>query len=247
MLQNVHFILVRPQFLGNLGSTARVMKNFGLHRLRLVAPPKNYKDAEARKMSVGAFDVLKSAETFNTLEEALSDITLAIGTTSGKQREFPPEPFASLLPAISERLANNKCAIIFGDEVNGLLRSELQRCHHIATVPTTPDFPALNLSQAAGIAAYELSKLAGTQPQDATNTTYSTGTTDDAIFAQLDRLLDDAGFTRTFNRDKVIAELRSFYQRAHPTVREAELLFGALMKLNAREAATGSTPSPPGG
>lgn len=246
MLQNIYFILVRPQFLGNLGSTARVMKNFGLHRLRLVAPPKNYKDAEARKMSVGAFDVLKSAEIFNTLEEALADITLAIGTTSGKQREFPPEPFASLLPSLSGRMANNKCAIIFGDEVNGLLRSELQRCHHIATVPTAPDFPALNLSQAAGIAAYELSKLAGATTQG-TNGTYSTGTTDDAIFAQLDRLLDDAGFTRTFNRDKVMAELRSFYQRAHPTRREAELLLGALIKLNAREAPAGSTPSPPGG
>jgi TrmH family RNA methyltransferase len=230
MNDGIVFILVRPQFLGNLGSTARVLKNFGFDQLRLVAPPKNYKDAEARKMSVGAFDVLKHAQTFETLEAALSDVSLAIGTTSGKQREFAPQPFHEVLDALGEQVRANKCAIVFGDEVNGLARAELQRCHHVATISTNPDFPALNVAQAVGIIAYELSKL--NPPQSEAITTFSTGTHDDAVFAQLDTLLDVSGFSRSFNRQKVLAELRSFYQRAHPTSREVELLTGALIRLN---------------
>lgn len=231
MSENVMFILVRPQFLGNLGSTARVMKNFGFDKLRLVSPPKNYKDAEARKMSVGAFDVLKGAEVFETLDEALADVALAIGTTSGNQREFPQDPIYDSAQLLA-RSANNRCAIVFGDEVNGLSRAELQRCHHVSTVPTKPEFAALNLSQAVGIAAYELSRALANFTRE-TPQEFSTGELDDALFAKLEELLHVTGFTRTFNRHKVMAELRSFYQRAHPTKREAELLNGALIKLSA--------------
>ena len=38
----------------------------------MVAPPKNYKDAEARKMAVGAFDILKKCQVFNELSECFS-------------------------------------------------------------------------------------------------------------------------------------------------------------------------------
>jgi tRNA (cytidine32/uridine32-2'-O)-methyltransferase len=231
MQDNITFVLVRPQFLGNLGSAARALKNFGFSKMRLVAPPKNYKDAEARKMSVGAFDVLKAAEVFASLEEALADVVFAVGTTSGKQRERPPMPIADVAPMFRERAPNNKCAIVFGDEVNGLSRTELQRCHHTATIPTNPDFSALNVAQAIGIVAYELSKLTERSGAHA-ETVFATGATDDAIFAQIDKLLDASGFTKTFNREKVVAELRAFYQRAHPTAREADLLVGALIKLN---------------
>ncbi|MEZ4544246.1 MAG: hypothetical protein R3C24_10130 [Cyanobacteriota/Melainabacteria group bacterium] len=37
---NLSIILVRPEFLGNIGSTCRVMKNFGFTDLRLVEAPK---------------------------------------------------------------------------------------------------------------------------------------------------------------------------------------------------------------
>ena len=78
---------MRPNFLGNIGSTARVMKNFGFSQLRLVNPPRNYLDAEARKMAVDAFDVLKSAKVENSLSDALKDINLAFGLdTNGKAK-----------------------------------------------------------------------------------------------------------------------------------------------------------------
>ncbi|MBY0546147.1 MAG: hypothetical protein K2W95_02590 [Candidatus Obscuribacterales bacterium] len=233
MEDNFFIVLVRPQFLGNLGSVARVMKNFGFCRLRLVEPPRNYKESEARRMSVGAFDVLKNSEIFSSLSDALADISLAVGTTSGQQRDLSPLPLKRLLPDLVACARSSRCAIVFGDEVNGLPTEDLLRCHHIVTIPTNPDFAALNMAQAVGIAVYSFfdqmnSDSAGTGEL----VTYSGGKQDDKIFEQLDTLLLHSDFSRTYNRTKILKEFRSFYQRAHPTERESSLLLGALLKLN---------------
>ncbi len=83
---NFVFILVRPNFLGNIGSSARVLKNFGFGQMRLVTPPKNYLDSESRRMAVDAFDVLKKARVFDSLATALEDITMSVATSSGQYR-----------------------------------------------------------------------------------------------------------------------------------------------------------------
>jgi TrmH family RNA methyltransferase len=229
MQDNVIIVLVRPQYLGNLGSVARVMKNFGFGRLRLVNPPRNYMDSEARRMSVNAFDVLKNAEVFESLPDALKDISLALGTSSGQQRDFKPVAIKDAVPNVRECIQTSKCAIVFGDEVNGLSRDDLLRCHHIVTIPTNPDFAALNMAQAVGIAVYELSSLQ--MPETTAPTEFSSGAQDDEIFELLGKVLHNADFSRSFNQNKVITEFRSFYQRAHPTKREAELLRGALLRI----------------
>ena len=225
-LADVTFILARPNYLGNIGSVARVLKNFGFERLRLVAPPKNYKDAEARKMAVGAFDILKNSQVYATLSDALADINIAIGTSCAKQRDMSPQPIEQIIP----QLTGNKIAFVFGEERNGLTREELERCHHIAMVPTSADFPSLNVAQAVGIFAYELSKITIAAPTTAAPLT--NGAQDDDFFNQIRRLLDNVGFTRDHNREKINIELRSLYQRSHATARELDLLKGAVYKID---------------
>lgn len=231
--ENIVFVLVRPIYLGNIGSVARVMKNFGLRRLRLVEPPRNYKDAEARKMAVGAFDILKESQVFSSLSDALKDVSYSVGTTSGQQRENAPVPLRSITEIIKQR-KDELCALVFGDERNGLSRDELDRCHQVMSVPTDPNFAALNLAQAVAICAYEL----GTQDNSSSPfssslaTQHPTGEQDDEIFEQLGLLFDKVEFSRSFNRENVLTELRTFYQRAQPTAREAALLKGALHCIN---------------
>lgn len=249
---NVSFLLVRPQFLGNIGSIARVMKNFGFVNLRFVKAPKEYKDSEARKMAVDAIDVLKKALLFDTMDDALSDIGVSVGTTSCQQRQLHPVPFCEAAPGLRQlAMANqdgkvNKIAIVFGDERDGLSNQELARCSHIVTIPTNPAFPALNLAQAAAICAYELSKknsaevnpeavaLTGTADKikmPVQGEPLATGADNDVLFKHLADILDRAGFTRTYNHERVLSEIRSFYQRANPTIRETDLLRGALLKI----------------
>jgi TrmH family RNA methyltransferase len=241
------FILVRPEQLGNIGSVARVMKNFGLFDLRLVDAPRNYKDAAARKMAVGAFDVLKACSNYNDLASAIEDLHFVIGTSSGQQRKQVLAPIDEVLnrPSIASR--DCKVGIVFGEERNGLRTEELDRCHVIATIPSNPDFLSLNLAQAACVIGYELSKIDRLAPSVSTSAAPSKmdATSDipsprslpsvaeiDQLFELVSTLIDITDFSRSYNKAKVTAEIRNFYLRAIPTKRECDLLRGILHKLN---------------
>jgi tRNA (cytidine32/uridine32-2'-O)-methyltransferase len=237
---NIYFVLVRPVFLGNIGATARLMKNFGFEKLRLVDAPRNYKDAEARKMAVDAFDVLKAAEVFSGLPEAVTDLNLVVGTSSGQQRSQPLESLPQFLERASAQNleSTNKIAIVLGDERNGLSIEELAICNVQVRIPTNPLFPSLNVSQAACILAYEISKFCTADDGACLSDEASMGdnlltTPDDEqeLFEQLSQVLEKIQFSRAHNKDLVLGQLRQFYKRALPTKRESDLLRGVLHRL----------------
>jgi TrmH family RNA methyltransferase len=235
---NVSFILVRPESLGNIGSIARILKNFGFSDLRLVGAPRTYKDAEARKMAVGAFDVLKASSIFTNLPEAINNLHCVIGTTSGHQRNQPAQSLVEALESAPLSGPSANIGIIFGDERNGLRAEELDLCNIVATIPSDREFPSLNLAQAACVVAYELSRLLvgiSTEPQSVQLIDRldlpSVGETDE-LFLQLATLLETVQFSRAYNKKQVLLELRHFYQRASPSKRESDLLRGILHKLN---------------
>lgn len=230
----IYFVLVRPVFLGNIGSFARLLKNFGFRNLRFVDAPKNYKDAEARKMAVGAFDVLKSSETFSTLKDAVADINFVVGTTAGQQRTQTLLPLAQAIERVRVS-SGNKIAIVFGDERNGLSNEEMALCHILTCIETDKQFPSLNVAQAGCIIAYELSRMrdrfSECSHKDA-EITLPTGKAVDELFEQMAILLERIEFSRKFNKEVVTKELRRLYYKAEPTKRESDLLRGVLHKLN---------------
>ncbi len=240
VLNNISFVIVRPVYLGNIGAVARAMKNFALSDLRLVSPPKNYKDAEARKMAVGAFDILKQAKVFDSLADALKDVSVSVGTTSGKQRKLDPIALADISLSLKESAKNNKIAFVLGDERDGLRQEDLNRCHHIVTIPTSESLPSLNLAQAACIIGYEISRLSKRADQAAqpdlsasrAQPELSSGEYDDELLQLFGDLSDTVKFSRTFNRQNVLTEFRQLWQRTNPTKREADLLKGILIRLN---------------
>jgi TrmH family RNA methyltransferase len=234
VLENIVFIIVKPVYLGNIGAVARAMKNFALSDLRLVSPPKNYKDAEARKMAVGAFDILKGASVFESLEDALKDIAVSIGTTSGKQRKLKPVPLAEISQTVLDAAKENKVAFVLGDERDGLRQEDLNRCHHIITIPTSEALPSLNLAQAACVIGYEISRLGNNFPRSSSQnsaTELSTGAVDDELLELFGQISDSVNFSRTYNRQLVLTEFRQLWQRTHPSKREADLLKGILLRL----------------
>jgi TrmH family RNA methyltransferase len=150
-------ILVGPKFQGNIGLIARLMKNFGLSDLRLVDAPALR--TQAWKRAMHAQDVLEAAKTFETLEEALKDIDYIVGTSgiSSKHdkkhlRNFArPKDFAKRIRRISGRVG-----LLFGRENYGLSVEELTRCDLLVHIPTSPEYPILNISHAVAIILYEL-------------------------------------------------------------------------------------------
>lgn len=232
---NIIFVLVRPNFLGNIGSTARVMKNFGFSQLRLVNPPRNYLDAEARKMAVDAFDVLKRAKVESSLSQALSDINLAFSTSACQHRTEEPEALGHLAEKLHQQdlTKENKLAFVFGDERDGLTREEIARCHELILVPTEPTFASLNLAQALGIVAYELSRSEGLQNHKRVSSEIlPCGAEEDELMNLTSELMDRANFSRRYNRELVTMQLRTALQKMRPNKREFDLLRGFLLRLN---------------
>jgi len=164
--QHIYFVLVEPTEPGNIGASARAIKNMGFRNLCLVKPPADM-SKEARWFARNAHDVLDSASVHGSVEEAISDKTLVVGTTrrKGKNRGviLTAEKGAGKIRCLS---AKNKVAILFGREARGLYNDEVDQCNFMLTIPSSKSQPSLNLSQAVMIIAYELSKC-GEKPSDA--------------------------------------------------------------------------------
>ncbi|WP_282009209.1 TrmH family RNA methyltransferase, partial [Brevundimonas aveniformis] len=67
-------ILDKPQLAENIGAVARVMANFGLVDLRLVAPRDGWPQDRAWASASGADWVLDDLRVFDSVAEAVSDL-----------------------------------------------------------------------------------------------------------------------------------------------------------------------------
>ena len=156
-------ILVRPQMGENIGSSARVMLNFGLHELRIVSPRDGWPNARAITMSAGAKAVIEQAQIYDNLADALHDCEFAFAATA-RLRDMNiavHSPREAVLTAQDK----GRVALVFGAENNGLTNDEVSQCHAIINIPTS-DYASLNLAQSVGIVAYEWFVLQQNKPTD---------------------------------------------------------------------------------
>src|SRR5690242_7946641 len=98
----------------NIGASARAMANFGFSALRVVNP---YDVAfrEARS-AVGAAPLLRAADQYSSVSDAVQDCTLVVGTTSGGNRELqhPMRRLEYGARLIRRALAKSPVALLFG-------------------------------------------------------------------------------------------------------------------------------------
>jgi TrmH family RNA methyltransferase len=158
-------VLVRPRDPNNIGAAARALANFGLGELAVVAPhPPVWEEVRS---AVGAGEVLARARVVPRLEDAVADCVLIGGTTAGTRRRLagavgPDEFFSGARGAGPDVWAGT--AIVFGNEKTGLARAELDRCHAVVRIPTSPAQPSLNLGHAVAICCYEAARAASASP-----------------------------------------------------------------------------------
>ncbi|BCB96842.1 tRNA (cytidine/uridine-2'-O-)-methyltransferase TrmJ [Dissulfurispira thermophila] len=156
---NIYFVLVEPKESGNIGASARAIKNMGFKNLCLVNPPSVITD-EAKWFACNALDVLESAKIFNSLIDAIKDKSIIVGTSRRKGRRrglfLNVEEGSEWLYDIA---LSHKVAILFGREDKGLYNEEVEVCGFLITIPTSKEQPSLNLAQSVLIVAYELSKV----------------------------------------------------------------------------------------
>ena len=156
---NLDIVLVGINHPGNLGAICRTMLNHGFDQLSMVNPNCSPDDEEARNRAKHSGRILDSTQIFNSLEDAVSDSSLVIGTSGKREvgskvlkRHFVlPWEFADML-----RGFDGKVSLIFGEEGKGLSTDDLDRCDFLLTLPTWEGYPIANLSQAVGHCVYEL-------------------------------------------------------------------------------------------
>ena len=161
MNHRLAIVLVAPQGPANIGAAARAMKNFGVTDLRLVDPVPFLND-EAYTWACDAKDLLHSARVCRNLDEALSDLGFAAAFTRrfGRSRKR----HASLSDAagpISRRASDGGAALVFGREDAGLTNDEISRCDMTVGIPTSDEFPSINLAQSVLLACYESTRSGG--------------------------------------------------------------------------------------
>jgi len=154
-LEYIRVILIQPSHPGNIGATARAMANMGVSRLVLVAP-QDFPSPVANARAAGADAILDQALVVDSLDEAISDCTLVIGSTARSRsiqwpEKTPRQAMESLQPSSA-----NPVALLFGREASGMTNEELERCHFLIRIPVEPSFSSLNLGAAVTVILYEL-------------------------------------------------------------------------------------------
>jgi tRNA/rRNA methyltransferase len=142
------------------------MSNFGAHRLRLVNP---YKVAfrEARS-AVGALQLLKDAEEFESVAEAVADCTLVVGTTAVRNRVLQNQVHnlnAEGGRRVRTALHSGRVALLFGSEKIGLTNDDFSHCHWLLHVPTHAEHISMNLGQAVAVCLYGIAESTGEKPR----------------------------------------------------------------------------------
>jgi len=223
-MPEIDIVLVEPIYEGNVGFTARVMKNFGFSRLVLVDPCALGNEADARASH--ADDVLHNAEVC-TIEDVFARSNIVIATTGTVSKSVC---HAMRMPFYSPREirgriqdAGGRISILFGRENWGLNNEEVKRSDMICTIPTTDEYPILNLSHAVGIVCYELANLplpgfALCPPEDM-----------EQLYRHIDRYLDGIHHPG-FKRENTMTLIRRILGRTNLTTREASTLHGLLRR-----------------
>lgn len=227
LLDNVSIVLVRTKTPGNIGAVARCMMNMGLTRLVLVRPPRD-DQGEALKFAAGAEPVLHNAVRTATLEEAIRGHSLVIGTSRhmGRHRRNIGSP-RELAGRIVPLLPQNRIAVVFGREVNGLDKEDLALCNELIAIPSSEDFPSLNLSHAVAIVAYELFLAAAARPVIEGMALADTGELE-AFYQHLQAVLEDSGFLGPHNKDHMMTSVRQLFGRSRLEHRDISILRGIL-------------------
>lgn len=167
----LRFVLVRPRNPLNIGAAARAMANFGFSDLVVVKP---FAPVWRETTSApGAEELVRNARAVSSIDQAIGDCHLVVGTTALRDRRSERPVVA--LPHLGDHLKKEtpspflaptgtpfRTALLFGPEKTGLSGPYLDRCHFWLTIPTDPACPSMNLGQSVALCAYEWARVMGT-------------------------------------------------------------------------------------
>jgi tRNA (cytidine32/uridine32-2'-O)-methyltransferase len=232
MLENVKVVLVGTSHSGNIGSAARAMKVMGLSQMVLVDPQCTV-DGQAVALSAGASDIALNAKIVSTLEEAVADCALVVGSSArSRTLEWPMMDSRECGQKVAAESRQHKTAMVFGRERTGLTNDELQLCHYHVAIPANPEYSSLNLAMAVQTLSYEVrmahldfeqSQYAESEPES-----YPRHQELEMFYEHLEKVLLRTEFIEQDKPNQVMNKMRRLYNRARPETQELNILRGIL-------------------
>ena len=230
-------ILVRPQMGENIGAAARAMWNFGLDRMRVVAPRDGWPNERAVAMASGAGRLLDQAGLFDDTADAIADCNYVFATTARHRGLTKPvmTPERAMQYTRSLLEQGQKVGILFGPERAGLENDDVARANAIISVPVNPSFSSLNLGQSVLLTAYEWRRQVEQvvpEVMEMVKTEFAEGLEIEKLGDHFEERLEAAGFFfPEAKADRMKLALRNMWARLPLTRADVQTLHGMLRQL----------------
>ncbi|MDW3225673.1 MAG: RNA methyltransferase [Paracoccaceae bacterium] len=231
------FVLVRPQMGENIGAAARAMWNFGLDRMRIVAPRDGWPNPDATAMASGAGRLLDDALLSEDLATSVGDCSYVFATTARPRDLTKPvySPEAAMRLAATKIAEGQRVAVLFGPERAGLENDDIACANAIISVPVNPQFASLNLAQCVLLVGYEWMRAVGNVMHETTEmagTVWAETLEVEHLAAHYQDRLEQAGFFFPEHKAQSMkTNLRNMWSRMPLTRADVQMMHGVMRQL----------------
>jgi len=231
-INNISFILHKPQLSENIGACARGMKNFNFQKLIVINPKPTFPNDKILATSVGARNIINKAKNFENLEKSLKNIDVVIATSARFRNKNIKHIQLEDLKKINYE---KKVAFLFGSESSGLSNNEISYANYTLKIPTNPDFKSLNLSHSLIIIAQYVSAIISLKGSSfkKSNKVKSASKKEIISMATLCiKNLEEINFFKSKDKKPIMLEnLRNIFYRMELSSKETRILSGVFASL----------------
>ena len=231
-VNNISFILHKPQLSENIGACARGMKNFNFQKLVVVDPKPIFPNDKILATSVGAKNIINKAKSYENLERSLKNIDIVIATSARFRNKNIKHIQLEDLKKINYK---KKIAFLFGSEASGLSNNEISYANYTLQIPTNPDFKSLNLSHSLIIIAQYVSSIINLKVSSFNKSNKVKSASKKEIVAMANlciQNLEEINFFKSKEKKPIMLEnLRNIFYRMELSSKESRILSGVFASL----------------
>jgi tRNA/rRNA methyltransferase len=231
-VNNISFILHKPQLSENIGACARGMKNFNFNKLIVVDPKPIFPNDKILATSVGAKNIINKAKNFENLEKSLKNIDIVIATSSRFRNKNIKHIQLQDLKKINYK---KKVAFLFGSEASGLSNNEISYANYTLQIPTSPDFKSLNLSHSLIIIAHYVLNIINSKTSSYKRSNKVKSSSKKEIIAMANlciKNLEEINFFKSKDKKPIMLEnLRNIFYKMELSTKETRILSGVFSSL----------------
>ena len=231
-VNNISFILHKPQLSENIGACARGMKNFNFNKLIVIDPKPIFPNDKILATSVGAKNIINKAKNFENLEKSLKNIDIVVATSARFRNKNIKHIQLEDLKKLNYR---KKLAFLFGSESSGLSNNEISYANYTLQIPTNPDFKSLNLSHSLIIIAQYLSSIINSKTSSFKKSSKVKSASKKEIVAMANlciQNLEEINFFKSKEKKPIMLEnLRNIFYRMELSSKETRILSGVFASL----------------